>query len=113
MIPMVNATFEEMVAFNNQLCDNKIAYFASVAEKLKAERASVQREISQLSSQNSLFMSLVEQDLIDSLLNSLASGVKNALNASIIAAKSLDCGSSPSSDEPSDAIFPSMLVCAT
>ena len=65
MIPMVNATFEEMVAFNNQLCDNKIAYFASVAEKLKAERASVQREISQLSSQNSQFMSLVEQDLID------------------------------------------------
>ena len=65
MLPTVNATFEEMVAFNNQLCDNKIAYFASVAEKLKAERASVQREINQLSSQNSQFMSLVEQDLID------------------------------------------------
>ncbi len=65
MIPSVNATFEEMVAFNNQLCDNKIAYFASVAEKLKADRTSVQREINQLSLQNSQFMSLVEQDLID------------------------------------------------
>lgn len=65
MIPSVNATFEEMVAFNNQLCDNKIAYFASMAEKMKAERASVQCEINQLSSQNSQFMSLVEQDLID------------------------------------------------
>ena len=65
MIPAVNATFEEMVAFNNQLCDNKITYFASAAKKLKADRASMQREINQLSSQNSQFMSLVEQDLID------------------------------------------------
>ena len=127
MIPMVNATFEEMVAFNNQLCDNKIAYFASVAEKLKAERASVQREISQLSSQNSQFMSLVEQDLIDEYeslqarLVELSSSIGkcreviDTLNSfeveqTSIEGKIASLGSSDDGDEPQSNDFAAMML---
>lgn len=127
MVPMVNATFEEMVAFNNQLCDNKIAYFASVAEKLKAERASVQREISQLSSQNSQFMSLVEQDLIDEYeslqarLVELSSSIGkcreviDTLNSfeveqTSIEGKIASLGSSDDGDEPQSNDFAAMML---
>ena len=127
MLPTVNATFEEMVAFNNQLCDNKIAYFASVAEKLKAERASVQREINQLSSQNSQFMSLVEQDLIDEYeslqarLVELSSSIGkcreviDTLNSfeveqTSIEGKIASLGSSDDGDEPQSNDFAAMML---
>ena len=65
LIPSISATFEEMIEFNSRLCDNKVAYFESVTEKIEDEKKLVSKKLTKLADSNSKFMSLVEQDRID------------------------------------------------
>lgn len=65
MLPDLNKTFEEMVGFNDRLCDNKIAYFEDIETDLLAEKASLENERRALLASNSQFLSLVARDRID------------------------------------------------
>ena len=65
MLPDLNKTFEEMVGFNDKLCDNKIAYFEDIEIGLLAEKTSLEDERRALLARNSQFLSLVARDRID------------------------------------------------
>lgn len=65
MLPDLNKTFEDMVGFNDKLCENKISYFEDIEAELLAERASVEDERSALIASNSQYLSLVARDRID------------------------------------------------
>ena len=65
MLPEINKTFEEMVLFNIKLCDNKIAYFKELGATLLEEEGSVKKQIDELLSNYSRYLSLVERDCID------------------------------------------------
>lgn len=65
MLPDLNKTFEEMVGFNDKLCDNKIAYFEDIEADLLAEKTSFEDERRALLASNSQFLSLVARDRID------------------------------------------------
>lgn len=64
MLPEINKTFEEMVTFNNKLCDNKISYFSELDEELHKKRMELARERETLLDQNSQYLSLVTKDRI-------------------------------------------------
>ncbi|WP_315572912.1 DUF2326 domain-containing protein [Lancefieldella rimae] len=64
MLPEINKTFEEMVTFNNKLCDNKISYFSELDKELHKKRAELAQERERLLDQNSQYLSLVTQDRI-------------------------------------------------
>lgn len=65
MLPDLNKTFEEMVGFNDKLCDNKIAYFETIEADLFAEKTSFEDERRALLASNSQLLSLVARDRID------------------------------------------------
>jgi len=65
ILPDLNKTFEEMVLFNNKLCDNKIAYFEEIDARLVAKRADVIARREHLVSENGRFLSLVTSTKID------------------------------------------------
>lgn len=65
MLPNLNKTFEDMVSFNDKLCDNKISYFEDIERDLLDERTSLENEQKALLASNSQFLSLVAKDRID------------------------------------------------
>lgn len=65
MLPDLNKTFEDMVSFNNKLCDNKISYFEDIERDLLAEKVSLECRQKALLASNSQFLSLVARDRID------------------------------------------------
>lgn len=65
MLPELNKTFEDMVNFNDKLCDNKIAYFEEIEGELLARKVSLEREQSELLTSNSQYLSLVATDRIN------------------------------------------------
>lgn len=65
MLPDLNKTFEDMVSFNDRLCDNKIAYFEDIERDLLVKRASLENEQRELLVSNSRYLSLVARDRID------------------------------------------------
>ena len=60
LIPSVNKTFEDMVAFNRALCENEIAYFQEVGAELESERAGIQVKIAAFSAENLRYLSLLD-----------------------------------------------------
>lgn len=74
MLPSLNKTFEEMVNFNNKLCDNKISYFEEIGIQLLERKTALEAQRKELLSDNTRYLSLVENNRIDeyeSLINSL------------------------------------------
>lgn len=65
MLPNLNKTFEDMVCFNEKLCDNKISYFKEIGAELLAEKNSLEDERKDLLMKNSQYLSLVAEDRID------------------------------------------------
>lgn len=65
MLPDINKTFEDMVSFNDKLCDNKIAYFEDIDAELLVEKDSLEDERKDLLMNNSQYLSLVAEDRID------------------------------------------------
>ena len=65
MLPNLNKTFEDMVCFNEKLCDNKISYFKEIGVELLAEKNSLEDERKDLLMKNSQYLSLVAEDRID------------------------------------------------
>lgn len=65
MLPELNKTFEDMVSFNDMLCDNKIAYFKDIEADLLAEKAELEDAVQALLASNSQYLSLVARDQID------------------------------------------------
>lgn len=65
MLPNLNKTFEDMVCFNEKLCDNKISYFKEIGVELLAEKNSLENERKELLMKNSQYLSLVAEDRID------------------------------------------------
>ena len=64
MLPEIHKTFEEMVEFNNKLCDNKILYFAENDERLRHKREEIIQSREKLLNENSQYLSLVTKDKI-------------------------------------------------
>lgn len=65
MLPDLDKTFEDMVNFNDKLCDNKIAYFEDIDAELLVEKGSLEDERKDLLTNNSQYLSLVAEDSID------------------------------------------------
>lgn len=65
MLPDLNKTFEDMVSFNDKLCDNKIAYFEDIDAELLVKKNSLEDEKKDLLMKNSQYLSLVAEDRID------------------------------------------------
>lgn len=64
-IPEISKTFEDMVAFNSNLVDNKIAYFEEVAVGLSKQQHDIQGEIDQLIKSNGRYLALLADDNLD------------------------------------------------
>lgn len=65
MLPSLNKTFEDMVGFNDRLCDNKIAYFKEIGADLEEEKRVVEEARDALLADNQQYLSLVTEDKID------------------------------------------------
>jgi len=64
MIPDINKSFEDMVKFNDKLCDNKIRYFTEVEQNLSSDREAFLDARDELVANNKQFISLVAEDRI-------------------------------------------------
>lgn len=64
-VPGIDKTFDDMVAFNSNLIDNKIAYFGEVAAELSKQQHDIQREINQLVESNGRYLALLADDDLD------------------------------------------------
>ncbi|MEW6926005.1 DUF2326 domain-containing protein [Trueperella pyogenes] len=65
MFSDLNKTFEDMVSFNDKLCENKISYFEDIDAELQEVKTSLENERRVLLSENSQYLSLVTEDRID------------------------------------------------
>jgi hypothetical protein len=64
-IPDINKTFEDMVRFNNKLCDNKISYFKDIESDLLKEKAILETKRQTLLARNNRYLSLIGKENID------------------------------------------------
>lgn len=64
-IPDINKTFENMVKFNNKLCDNKISYFKDIESDLLKEKNMLEEKRQNLLAKNSRYLSLIGKENID------------------------------------------------
>lgn len=74
IIPELNKTFNQMIAFNNKLRENKISYYTEVNNSLKKKLNDLSNQKEQLLRTNHQFLSLVQDDKIgdyENLINNL------------------------------------------
>lgn len=64
-IPDINKTFEDMVRFNNKLCDNKISYFNVIKINLSKEKTLIEAKRQTLLTKNKRYLSLIDKENID------------------------------------------------
>lgn len=65
LIPSVHRTFNEMIEFNDRLCQNKIDYFENIGQSLEAELHELTHLQEELLRANSRYISLVADDRLD------------------------------------------------
>lgn len=65
LIPTIQKTFDDLVAFNNKLFENKIEYFDNLSHELQVEIESLNSKKNVLVSTNGELISLVESDNLD------------------------------------------------
>lgn len=64
VVPGIAKTFDDMVAFNGKLANNRIAYFEEVAQSLASERADIEAQIRELVQHNGRYLALIANDRI-------------------------------------------------
>lgn len=64
LLPGVNKTFEELVEFNRQLCENKITYFRELGELLKKDRECVVAKLNELLGSSSKYLALLDENAL-------------------------------------------------
>lgn len=65
LIPSVNKTFKDMVAFNCALCENELTYFHEVGTELESEKAGIEAELAAFLVENSRYLSLLDGEAMD------------------------------------------------
>ncbi len=61
LMPRISVSFEEMVHFNECLCDNRISYFANLRKTLESTRDKLKQRVDTITGKNSNLMALIEQ----------------------------------------------------
>lgn len=65
LLPSISVSFEEMVHFNERLCDNRISYFENLYKSLEQNKAELKQRINDIISKNSNLITLIEQSRLD------------------------------------------------
>ena len=61
LLPSISVSFEEMVHFNECLCDNRISYFGNLRKTLESKRDEFKQRVDTITGKNSNLMALIEQ----------------------------------------------------
>lgn len=61
LMSSISVSFEEMVHFNERLCDNRISYFGNLHKTLESKRDELKQRVDTITSENSNLMALIEQ----------------------------------------------------
>ena len=64
-MPGIDKTFEDMVAFNSNLADNKIAYFEEVASELSKQQHDIQSKINRLVKNSGRYLALLANNSLN------------------------------------------------
>jgi hypothetical protein len=65
ILPDINKSFEQLVAFNNRLYDNKIDYFSDIASKLSKRKEELENEKKELLETNKRYLGLIQDNDIE------------------------------------------------